>query len=194
MKIQKICVYCASSSQTDQEYFDAADRLGRVLAKQGITIVYGGGSQGSMGYLADAALSEGGKVIGVIPDFMVDLEWSHEGLSELQIVNDLHQRKSRMIEEVDAVIALPGGCGTLEELLEAITWKRLGIFLQPIVLVNIRRFFDPLIELFENIIQEKFMDKRHHAMWTVVDKPENVLDAIKMAPKWNPEARYFAAI
>src|ERR1700685_4815085 len=125
MAIKRVCVYCASSRQCDAAYHDAAARLGRELARNKVTLVYGGGSVGSMGHLADAAIAEGGRVIGVLPRFMYDLEWGHRGLSELLIVNDLHERKRKMIAEVDAVIALPGGCGTLEELFEAITWKRL---------------------------------------------------------------------
>ena len=194
MKIQKVCIYCASSRKADGVYFDAADRLGRILAKNGITIVYGGGSVGSMGKVADAALSDGGKVIGIIPRFMQELEWDHKGLSELIIVNDLHERKSQMIAGVDAVIALPGGSGTLEELLEAITWKRLGLFVNPIIIVNVHGFFSPLIKQFDNIIKEKFMKGRHSAMWTVVDTPEDVLAAIKNAPLWDAEARKFAAV
>ena len=194
MTIQKVCVYCASSSQAGDEYFNVASRLGRILARHEIIIVYGGGSIGTMGRLADSALSEGGRVIGIIPSFMVNLEWNHKGLSKLQIVNDLQERKRLMVEKVDAVIALPGGSGTLEELLEAITWKRLGIFVKPIIIVNVCRFFDPLIELLDNMIQEKFMDKRHRNIWSVVDKPEVVLEAIKTAPSWSVEARYFAAV
>ena len=128
MTLERVCVYCASSRQTDGAYYEAAACLGRSLAQQGVAIVYGGGAVGSMGALADAALAEGGKVIGVLPRFMYDLKWGHRGLSEMLIVNDLHERKRLMIDEVDAVIALPGGCGTLEELFEAITWKRLGLF------------------------------------------------------------------
>jgi uncharacterized protein (TIGR00730 family) len=125
---------------------------------------------------------------------MKQMEWGHLGLTELRIVGDMHERKRLMIEEVDAVIALPGGSGTLEELLEAITWKRLGLYANPIVLVNTRRFFDPLLELLEGAVAERFMDPRHREMWQVVDRPEEVLDAIRSAPPWSAEARRFAAI
>ena len=126
MANMRVCVYCASSRQCDPIYHQAAARLGRELALAGHTTVYGGGSVGSMGYLADAALAAGGRVIGVIPSFMHDLEWAHRGLTELLVVNDMHERKRLMIDSVAAVVALPGGCGTFEELFEAITWKRLG--------------------------------------------------------------------
>jgi len=189
---RKVCVYCASSTEAHPEYYDAARRLGRLLASHGITIVYGGGSVGAMGALADAALEAGGQLIGILPRFMDDLEWGHRSLTELRIADDIHQRKRWMIEDVDAVVALPGGCGTFEELLEAITWKRLGLYVNPIVIVNVRGFYDPLVALLERAVAERFMDERHRAMWTVVDRPEEVLDAIRRAPAWSSEARRFA--
>src|SRR5260370_31142186 len=194
MAIKRVCVYCASSRQCDAAYHDAAARLGRELARNKVTLVYGGGSVGSMGHLADAALAEGGRVVGVLPRFMYDLKWGHRGLSEMLIVNDLHERKRLMIDQVDAVIALPGGCGTLEELFEAITWKRLGLYLGPIILVNTRSFFDPCVALLERCIGERFMDLRHKSMWTVVNHPEEAIDAMRNAPPWREEYRSFAAL
>ena len=138
-----VCVYCASSTSAHPEYRAAAFRMGEVLAARGITLIYGGGSRGSMGALADGALGKGGRVVGVLPRFMADLEWGHQGLSELKLVEDMRTRKHLMLTGAEAAIALPGGCGTLEELLEAITLKRLGLFLGPIVLVNTRGFFPP---------------------------------------------------
>lgn len=192
--INQICVYCASSRQSDAAYFEAANRLGRTLARHSITIIYGGGALGSMGQLAAGALAEGGKIIGVLPRFMNDLEWGHHGLTELRLVDSLHQRKRLMLEESDAVVALPGGSGTLEELFEAITWKRLGLFVKPIILVNVRGFFNPCIELLETCIREKFMDDRHRAMWTVVDRPEDVIRSIQTAVAWDTDARGFALV
>ena len=194
MQIKRVCVYCASSRQCDSIYHRTAAELGRILARSGITLVYGGGGAGSMGYLAEGALAEGGRVIGVIPQFMYDLEWGHRGLSELILVKDLHERKRLMIEEVDAVIAMPGGCGTMEELFEAITWKRLGLYNGPIVLVNTLDFFKPCVELLESAIQRRFMDERHRQMWSVVDGPAKVLDAILSAPPWSRENRRFASV
>ncbi len=194
MTIQKVCVYCASSRKSHPEYLEAANRLGKVLAQHLVTVVYGGGSAGSMGELANGALSEGGKVIGVLPHFMNDLDWGHRSLTELRLVADLHARKRLMIEHVDAIIALPGGSGTLEELFEAITWKRLGLYLNPIVIVNTRDFFAPCIALLETCIRERFMDARHSSMWVVVDKPEDVIQAIKSAPQWPASALNFAAV
>ena len=194
MTLGRVCVYCASSRQSDAAYFEAAASLGRSLAECGVTIVYGGGAVGSMGALADAALAAGGKVVGVLPRFMYDLEWGHPRLTELRLVGDLHERKRLMIEEVDAIVALPGGSGTLEELMEAITWKRLGLHGHPIVLVNVRGFFDPLIALLERCIAERFMDQRHRAMWTVVGAADAVVEAIRKAPPWGPDARRFALV
>lgn len=193
-ELRSVCVYCASSRQVDPAYFEAAASLGRLFAHHQITLVYGGGSVGPMGALADATLAEGGRVIGVLPRFMYDLEWGHRGLTELRLVNDLHERKRLMIEEVDGIVALPGGSGTLEELLEAITWKRLGLYLNPIVLVNLRAYFDPLVALFERAVQERFMDSRHRLMWSVVTQIEDVIDAMVTAPEWSTEARRFATV
>jgi uncharacterized protein (TIGR00730 family) len=176
------------------EYRAAARRLGEVLAAQGLGIVYGGGAVGSMGALADGALSRGGRVIGILPRFMAELEWGHKGLTDLQLVEDLRTRKHMMLTLTQAAIALPGGCGTLEELLEAITLKRLGLYLNPIVLVNTRSFFTPLLELLNRAVEERFMDPRHRLMWQVVDTAEEVPAALASAPLWSAEARSFAAI
>src|SRR5580704_13359835 len=191
---RSVCVYCASSRSSHPEYREAARRLGAVLAGAGITIVYGGGAVGSMGALADGALSAGGRVVGVLPRFMDDLEWGHRGLSELQVVEDLRTRKHVMLTLSDAAIALPGGSGTLEELLEAITLKRLGLYLNPIVLVNTRGFFTPLLAVLTRAVEERFMDPRHLMMWQVVATPEEVPDALASAPAWTAQARSFAAV
>lgn len=189
-----VCVYCASSRTSHPEYRAAARRLGEVLASEGVGIVYGGGAAGSMGALADGALSRGGRVIGVLPRFMADLEWGHRGLTELQLVEDLRTRKHMMLTLSQAAIALPGGSGTLEELMEAITLKRLGLYLNPILMVNTRGFFAPLLDLLSHAIEERFMDPRHRMMWQVVETPEEVPAALAGAPAWGPEARSFAAV
>jgi uncharacterized protein (TIGR00730 family) len=189
-----VCVYCASSRTAHPEYRAAARRLGEVLAGEGVGIVYGGGATGSMGALADGALSVGGRVIGILPRFMADLEWGHKGLSDLQLVEDLRTRKHLMLTLSQAAIALPGGSGTLEELLEAITLKRLGLYLNPIVLVNTRGFFTPLLELLASAIEERFMDPRHRMMWQVVATAEEVPAALASAPAWSAQARSFAAL
>ena len=173
-------------------FLDAAAELGRHLAKSRITTVFGGGAVGSMGRMADAALAAGGKVIGMLPRFMYDLEWGHTGLTELLLVDDMHERKRLMIQDVDAIVALPGGSGTLEELLEAITWKRLGLHTHPIVIVNVRRYYDPLLRMLDGAVAEKMMDHRHREMWTVVERPQDVQEAIRATPNWSRDARRFA--
>src|SRR5215813_14978177 len=177
-----VCVYCASSRSAHPDYRAAARRLGEVLALEGVGIVYGGGAVGSMGALADGALAAGGRVIGILPRFMADLEWGHKGLTDLQLVEDLRTRKHMMLTLSQAAIALPGGSGTFEELLEAITLKRLGLYLNPIILVNTRSFFSPLLEVLEHAIAEHFMDERHAQMWEVVAQPEEVPEALRRAP------------
>jgi len=189
-----VCVYCASSRSSHPDYRAAARRLGEVLAAEGVGIVYGGGAVGSMGALADGALARGGRVIGILPRFMADLEWGHKGLTDLQLVEDLRTRKHVMLTLSQAAIALPGGSGTLEELLEAITFKRLGLYLNPIVLVNTRGFFTPLIEQLARAVEERFMDQRHLLMWQVVATPEEVPAALASAPAWSADARAFAAV
>jgi uncharacterized protein (TIGR00730 family) len=147
-----------------------------------------------MGQLATAALDAGGKVIGVLPRFMDELEWGNRALTELRIVDDMHERKRVMLELSDAAIALPGGCGTLEELFEAITWKRLGLYFGPVVLVNVNGFFDPCIELLNRCVDEHFMDEKHRAMWSVAADPEAVMETLREAPAWSRDARKFAAL
>lgn len=189
-----VCVYCASSRSADPEYRHAAFRLGEVLATHGIAIVYGGGAGGSMGALADGALARGGRVVGILPRFMADLEWGHSGLTELRLVEDMRTRKHLMLTGAQAAIALPGGSGTLEELLEALTLKRLGLFVGPIVLVNTRGYFEPLRTMLTDAVRERFMDERHLAMWQMVGQPEQVPEALAGAPEWSSAAREFAAL
>jgi len=192
--IQSVCVYCSSSNRTPDVYLEAAARLGQTLAQAGIAVVYGGSRLGSMGRMAEAALEAGGRVTGVLPQFMDELEWGHRELTELRIVNDMHERKRLMLELSDAVIALPGGCGTLEELFEAITWKRLGLYFGPVVMVNVNGFYQPCIDLLNRTVDEGFMNLRHRDIWTVVDTPEGVLDALRNAPQWSRDARTFARV
>lgn len=194
MKINSVCVYCASSSKVNEIYFDAARRLGELLAENDIQLVYGAGNQGLMGALADVVLKNGGHVTGVIPDFMHKEGWSHGSLSELNLVGTMHERKYIMSSTVDAAIALPGGCGTLEELLEVITWKQLGLFHRPIIIVNTAGYYNPLIEMFERAVEERFMGDKHSEMWCVVDEPEEVLNAIRNSTQWVENPRSIAAL
>ncbi len=194
MKANKICVYCGSSTQVNPVYFNTANRLGEIFAEKGIEAVYGGGSIGLMGTLADSILENNGKITGVIPRFMVEENWEHNNLSELIVVETMHERKEKMAFMSDAAVALPGGCGTMEELLEAITWKQLGIFTKPIVIVNTNNYFGPLITMLEKAVTENFMRELHKDIWTVVENAEQVLHAIQNAPVWDNSVRKFAAI
>ena len=190
----RICVYCASSEQADPAYRTAARRLGERLAEAGCSVVYGGGSAGSMGALADGALARGGEVIGILPRFMADLEWGHAGLSKLELVEDMRERKHRLLTGSDAVVALPGGCGTLEELFEAITLKRLGLYFNPIILLDTLGFYAPLEAFLQQAIAARFMNPEHAAMWQRVAVPEDVLPAIRSAPRWREDARDYAVV
>ncbi|MER3546284.1 MAG: TIGR00730 family Rossman fold protein [Rhodanobacteraceae bacterium] len=190
----RICIYCASSSQTDPAYREAAFCLGKLLAQEKCTVVYGGGSAGLMGAVADGALSRGGQVIGVLPKFMADLEWGHPGLTQLELVEDMRERKHRLLTGSDAVVALPGGCGTLEELFEAITLKRLGLYFKPIVLLNTRGYYEALQTFLARMIEERFMNPEHAAMWSLVDAPGDVLPAIRNTPAWDANARDYAVV
>lgn len=187
-----VVVYCASSEQAPQHYRDTAHRLGRLLAESGHGVVFGGGRRGSMGALAAGALEAGGRTHGVIPGFMREREWAHEGLCELEVVPDMHTRKRRMLELSQAVIALPGGCGTFEELLEAVTWKRLGKLPHPVLIVDPTDYYRPLLELFERSIDERFMAQQHGEMWTVVRDLEDVPRLLAETPPWPADAIDFA--
>ena len=180
--IQSICVYCGSSEGSDRVYLDSAYRLGAILAANSITTVYGGGAIGSMGRLADGALDNGGKVVGVIPKFMQELKWGHSGLTELQIVEDMRERKHRMLLGSDAVVALPGGSGTLEELFEAITLKRLGIYLNPIVLVNVERFFEPLVRSFALCLHRCEFTRSSRPLWRDAYGFQHIFRTVRNSP------------
>jgi uncharacterized protein (TIGR00730 family) len=187
-----VLVFCASSRSCDPAFHDAAAALGEMIARAGNTLVYGGGAVGSMGALADAALAEGGRVLGVIPRFMRELEWAHSGLTELRLVDDMQQRKREMLRMADAIVTLPGGSGTFEELFEAITSKRLGLFSKPIVIVNQNQFYDPLFSLLHSSVEERFMNDEHLEMWQAVDTIDEVLPAIESAAAWPEDAVRFA--
>ena len=190
----RICVYCASSEHCDRVYHDAAHALGRTLAEAGCTVVYGGGAVGLMGALANGALEAGGDVVGVIPRFMTEVEWQHPGVANLEVVEDMRERKHRLLTGSDAVVALPGGCGTLEELFEAMTLKRLALYFNPIVLLNTNGFYTPLGGLLEQMIGQRFMNPEHRALWSMVERVEDVLPAIRQTPRWSEDARDYAVV
>ena len=193
-QIKSICVYSASSTKIDNKYFEAAQQLGTLMAEHHIRLVNGAGSIGLMRKMADAVLENGGEVTGVIPTFMVEQNWHHTGLTKLIEVVSMHERKHLMAELSDAVIALPGGCGTLEELLEIITWKQLGLYLNPVVILNVGGFFDPLLQMLQVAIDENFMRKEHGDIWHVASTPEEALKLVYSTPVWDESIRKFAAI
>ena len=190
----RVCVYCASSQQVDPSYLDAATRLGRTLAHAGCTVVYGGGGSGLMGALASGALEAGGEVIGIIPRCMIEVEWQHPGVANLEVVEDMRERKHRLLTNSDAVIAMPGGSGTLEELFEALTLKRLALYFNPIVLLNTNGFYTPLQRFMEQTVEQRFMNHEHLSMWSLVDRVEDVLPTIRATPRWGEDARSYAAV
>jgi uncharacterized protein (TIGR00730 family) len=189
---RRVLVFCASSGSCDPVFHDAAATLGEAIADAGHTLVYGGGAVGSMGALADAALAGGARVLGIIPRFMRDLEWAHSGLTELRLVDDMQQRKREMLRMADAIVTLPGGTGTFEELFEAMTSKRLGLFSKPIVIVNQDQFYDPLFKLLHSSVEERFMHDAHLEMWQSVDTVADALPAIESAAHWPSDAVRFA--
>ena len=193
-QIHSVCVYSASSTKIASVYFEAAEKLGSLLAKQHIRLINGAGSIGLMRSVADAVLENGGEVTGVIPHFMVEQNWHHTGLTELIEVTSMHERKQKMANLSDGIIALPGGCGTLEELLEIITWKQLGLYLNPIIILNVNGFFDPLLEMRERAIEENFMRRQHGDIWKVARTPEEAVELLQTTPVWDASIRKFAAI
>lgn len=192
--IKTVCVYSASSTKIPEVYFRAADELGRLLGERGLRVVNGAGNIGLMRAVSDATLAAGGTVTGVIPRFMVEQGWYHDGLTELIVTETMHERKRRMADLADAVIALPGGCGTFEELLEIITWKQLGLFANPIVILNTDGYYDALLALFERAVRENFMRDQHSGMWAVAQTPEEAVRLIFTLPPWDKSLRRFAAI
>ena len=192
--IQSVCVYSASSTKIADCYFRAARELGELLGHHGIRLVNGAGNLGLMRACADACLEAGGQVTGVIPRFMVEQGWQHPGLTELIETEDMRTRKQTMTRLSDGVIALPGGCGTLEELLEIITWKQLGLYLNPIVVLNTNGFYDPLLKMLNRAAEEHFMRPAHLDIWKVASTPTEAIDLLYSTPVWDKEIRKFAAI
>jgi len=188
MGMKRVTVYAASSQALAPEYLAAAHRLGRTLAQAGFDVVFGGGGTGLMGATADGALAAGGAVHGIMPEFLLAVEPGHPGLTSLEIVDDMRTRKARLLEGADAVVALPGGCGTFEELFEAMTLKRLGQFLGPIVLVNTNGYYDLLLDFLKHSVDEHFMNQTHLKMWQSVSEPEQVLGALNGATPWSANA------
>jgi uncharacterized protein (TIGR00730 family) len=189
-----ICIFAASSSRIDSEYGLVARKLGTLLAKEEMSVVFGGGGIGLMGKLADAVLENGGKITGVIPSFMKDEGWGHDKLTEMIVTSDMSERKKKMFSMADAVVALPGGIGTLEELTEAITLKQLSLFDGPIIILNTRGYFNSLLGFIDHMIANNFMRFEHKGIWEVATTPEEVIDALNKKGNGNEEWRKIAKI
>ncbi len=162
--LRSICVFCGSSPDVDELYMASAREVGRLLASQGLRIVYGGGRLGLMGALADAAVNAGGDIVGVIPGALVDKEVAHRGLSELRVVASMHDRKALMADLADGFVALPGGIGTLEEFFEIWTWGQLGLHHKPFGLLNVGGFYDPLLTFLDQLAERRFLRREHRDM------------------------------
>ncbi|GAB4515828.1 MAG: TIGR00730 family Rossman fold protein [Roseibium sp.] len=187
--MRAICVFCGSSHGTRQIYTDAARETGRQIAEQGYTLVYGGARVGLMGTVADAALEAGGKVIGILPRALSDKEIGHEGLTELHLVDSMHERKARMADLSDAFLALPGGVGTLEEIFEVWTWGQLGYHHKPCGFLNIGGYYDHLIAFLDHQVEEGFTRDVMRAMAQIAGTPEELISLFEnytppSAPKW----------
>lgn len=174
--MKSICVYCGSSPGARPEYAHAAEALATELAGRGIAIIYGGSSKGIMGRLADAALAAGGRVVGVLPRSLIEKEVGHDGLHELHIVSSMHERKALMSELADGFIALPGGFGTLEEIIETITWAQLGFHAKPCGLLNVSGYFDALQQFIAHAVDEEFIRRQHHDILQVANTAAELLE------------------
>jgi uncharacterized protein (TIGR00730 family) len=182
-KIKRVCVYCGSSGRVAQSYRDAATRVGSLLARAGMELVYGGGRIGLMGLVADAVLSGGGRATGIIPGFLHGRELGHPGLSELIVVESMHERKQRMFELADAFVILPGGLGTLDEAFECITWRQLRLHDRPIVLLDIDGYWQPLMRLVDQVVESGFASEAARQLFKRARTPEEMMEALAAAPE-----------
>ena len=176
--MNRICVFCGSKTGSDPLFLEIAKQLGRVLAVRGLHLVYGGASIGLMGAVADSVIASGGRAVGVIPEAMATKEVAHEGLTEMHVVSSMHERKSMMARLADGFVALPGGFGSFEELLEMITWAQLGIHRKPVGILNVSGYYDPLIQLFERAIEEGFIKPRNRQLFVVEQGPDELLETL----------------
>ena len=192
--VKSIAVYCASSNKVRASFVAAAERLGELMAEAGMRLVYGDGGIGLMAAVARGALRAGGEVVGVIPQFMVDQGWNNPDSTQTIVTQTMHERKATICEISDAMVALPGGIGTFEELLECLTWKQLGLHHNPVVILNTDGYYDKLLACIDQMVEEQMMRPIHKNMYVVVNDPEEVLPAIMNAPAWDPSTRRLASI
>jgi len=189
-----VCVFASSSSRIDNEYSAAAANLGKRLAQSNLNVVYGGGGIGLMGKLADAVIENHGRITGVIPSFMIDEGWDHSGVSEMIVTSDMGERKKRMFELADAIVALPGGVGTLEELTEAMTLKQLGLYKGPIIILNTLNFYKSLIDFLGHMVSGNFLRYEHRGMWEIAESAEDVMNILAKKEGWLHDPRSIAKI
>jgi uncharacterized protein (TIGR00730 family) len=180
--VDSVCLFCGSSNAADPDYIAAAARLGEILAEAGVRLVYGGGGVGLMGAAATAAHRKGGRVLGIMPDFLRSREILYDDV-ETVVVRSMHERKMLMFEQSDAFVVAPGGVGTLEEVVELMSWKRLGLHDKPIVFLNLKGFWNPFFELMQHTIRERLTPEAFASSWTSVDDVEKVLDALAPPPR-----------
>jgi uncharacterized protein (TIGR00730 family) len=192
--IHSIAVYCASSNKIRQSFVDAAETLGEDIAQRGMRLIYGDGGIGLMAAVAKGVLDAGGKVTGVIPRFMVEQGWNNPRSTETIVTETMHERKATICDISDAMVALPGGIGTFEELLECLTWKQLGLHSNPVVILNTDGYYDRLLSCIDLMVEEQMMRPIHKDMFVVVSTPQEVLPAILGGPDWDPSTRRLAAI
>jgi uncharacterized protein (TIGR00730 family) len=193
-EVKSIAVYCASSNKIRASFVDAAETLGAIFASHGIRLVYGDGGIGLMAAVAKGVLDAGGEAIGVIPRFMVEQGWNNPRSTETIVTETMHERKATICNISDAMVALPGGIGTFEELLECLTWKQLGLHSNPVVILNTDGYYDRLLSCIDLMVEEQMMRPIHKDMYVVVSTPEEVLPAILGGPEWDPSTRRLAAI
>lgn len=194
MNISSISVYCASSSKIDPVYMEEAYKVGQMLARAGITLINGAGNMGLMKASSDGCLEAGGRAVGIIPGFMIAEGWCHQGMSEIIETPDMHIRQQKMAEAGDAAIVLPGGCGSMAELFELITWKQLGLYLKPIVILNTKGYYNALLQQLEQAAEEQFMRKEHLQIWRVAQTAEEAVQLATSTPMWDTNVRRFAAV
>ena len=183
LKVRTVCVYCGSSANVSEVYRHAATRLGGLLAENQLKLVYGGGKSGLMGLVAEGVMSNGGEAYGVIPHHIANREISHTGLTELHLVDTMHERKQMMVDLADAFVILPGGLGTLDEFFEIMTWRQLALHDKPIVIVNVEGYWSPLLTLIDRLIDQGFARENDRQMLQVVDTVEEVPAALATAPR-----------
>lgn len=182
LSMKSVCVFCGSQTGHNSVYEQTAQELGQLLASRGIRLIYGGGNIGLMGIVADAVLDAGGQVIGVIPHALAEKEVAHLGLTELMLVESMHDRKAKMADLAEGFIAMPGGFGTFEEFCEVLTWNQLGIHTKPCGVLNVAGFYNPFIELLDRALAEGFLRSQHRQLVCVSDRPEDLLNQMGHSP------------